>query len=148
MSKEFRGTLENIQNYLGQAQFRAIQLRPICEVLIAAGIHTLKPTSFVTKGRGEQGRNYLPKQNCGILQIYVSTVGSFKFTFPGKRQKKERLQQIRTQANNPLPLTGHCANSFTWVISITSHEMGLLLSHAEKKMTKRLLCVQDGKVYM
>ena len=51
VSKQSQKTLENTLNYLGQAQFRATQLMPTCEVLLAAGIHILKPISFVTEKR-------------------------------------------------------------------------------------------------
>lgn len=43
----------NTLNYLGQAQLRATQLRSTWEVPIRVGILMLKPTDFVTKGRGE-----------------------------------------------------------------------------------------------
>ena len=55
VSKQSQRTLENALNYLGQAQFRATQLRSACEVILAAGIHILKPTSFVTKRRESKG---------------------------------------------------------------------------------------------
>lgn len=55
VSKQSQRTLENTPNYLGQAQFRATQLTPTCEVLLVAGIHILKPISFVTEKRASKG---------------------------------------------------------------------------------------------
>ena len=57
VSKQSQRTLENTLNYLGQAQFRATQLSHFttCEVLLAAGIHILKPISFVTEKRESKG---------------------------------------------------------------------------------------------
>ena len=71
--------------------------------------------------------NYLPKQN-------QTTLGSLKYTLPGKKQEKETLVRTRkvwrcikaakTEANSPLPWTEHCANSSMQVTSVNSHENG------------------------